>query len=177
MRTVLLCVYVIVGTVVVLWLTVECQNYSPLPDYYSGILWSRLMGSGVLRTTSSDPSLRAYAHCSAEHAGAVTVLLINLEPSVTREVTLQGLGVSRGPTITDSMEWHLTGPHGPASSQIALNGRLLEAKIERNGTVYTLPPLVGRPTPRKVGEPLSYQLAAASIAFIHLHSGLAACVA
>ena len=136
------------------------------------------MGTGVLRTTSSDPSLRAYAHCSAEHAGAVTVLLINLEPSATRKVTLQGLGfASRGPSITDSMEWHLTGPNGPASSQIALNGKLLDAKIERNGTVYTLPPLVGRATPRKVGEPLSYQLAAASIAFVHLHSGLAACAA
>ncbi len=162
----------------VLWLAVECQSYTPLPDYYSGILWSRLMGTGVLRTTSSDPSLRAYAHCSAEQSGAVTVLLINLAPKIAREVTLHGLTfASDTTTITDSMEWHLTGPNGSSSSQIALNGKSLEAKIEGNGTVYMLPPLVGRTTPRKSGEPLSFELAPASIAFVHLRSELVACAA
>ena len=156
--------------------TVECRSYSPLPDYYSGILWSMLMGTEVLRASSSYPSLRAYAHCSAQQHGAVTVLLINLAPRSARTVTLQGLPFATGNAATiNSTEWHMTGPNGTASSQMALNGKLLQAKIEQGGTTYKLPPLIGRTTKRKMGEPLNVELAPASIAFVHLQVALAAC--
>ncbi|XP_031406238.1 heparanase-like protein 1 [Punica granatum] len=50
----------------------------PNPDYYSALLWHRLMGKGVLTVESNAPShLRSYAHCSKGRAG-VTLLLINL---------------------------------------------------------------------------------------------------
>ncbi|XP_028753639.1 heparanase-like protein 1 [Neltuma alba] len=54
-------------------------TFSPNPDYYSALLWQRLMGKKVLQASSdsSSPYLRTYAHCSKGREG-VTVLLINL---------------------------------------------------------------------------------------------------
>ncbi|KAI3513354.1 hypothetical protein L1887_20685 [Cichorium endivia] len=54
-------------------------TFTPNPDYYSALLWHRLMGTGVLSVErrSVGPHLRTYAHCSKGKAG-VTLLLINL---------------------------------------------------------------------------------------------------
>ena len=132
------------------------------------------MGIEVLRATSSDPLLRAYAHCSAHQYGAgISILLINLAPQTALTTTLQGV-----PVVTNITEWHLTSV-APASSQMALNGKLLQGHVVDDGAVYKLPPLVGRTTARKVGESLRVELAPASIAFVHLHTDavLALCTA
>ncbi|XP_010491400.1 PREDICTED: heparanase-like protein 1 [Camelina sativa] len=56
----------------------EKNTFVPNPDYYSALLWHRLMGKGVLAVhTDGPPQLRVYAHCSKGRAG-VTLLLINL---------------------------------------------------------------------------------------------------
>ncbi|KAL4584088.1 hypothetical protein LXL04_008678 [Taraxacum kok-saghyz] len=54
-------------------------TFSPNPDYYSALLWDRLMGTGVLDVNRINiaPHLRTYAHCSKRKNG-ITVLLINL---------------------------------------------------------------------------------------------------
>ncbi|KAL7619224.1 hypothetical protein Lser_V15G00543 [Lactuca serriola] len=54
-------------------------TFAPNPDYYSALLWNRLMGTGVLSVErrSVGPHLRTYAHCSKGKAG-ITLLLINL---------------------------------------------------------------------------------------------------
>ncbi|XP_059442253.1 heparanase-like protein 1 [Corylus avellana] len=53
-------------------------TFVPRPDYYSSLLWHRLMGKGVLAVDAYASSyLRSYAHCSKGRAG-ITVLLINL---------------------------------------------------------------------------------------------------
>ncbi|KAK8465847.1 hypothetical protein PHAVU_009G190797 [Phaseolus vulgaris] len=54
-------------------------TFTPNPDYYSALLWHRLMGKKVLTVSSdvSSPFLRTYAHCSKDRVG-VTLLLINL---------------------------------------------------------------------------------------------------
>ncbi|KAH1126761.1 hypothetical protein AAZX31_06G190100 [Glycine max] len=54
-------------------------TFAPNPDYYSALLWHRLMGKKVLAVSSdvSSPFLRTYAHCAKDRAG-VTLLLINL---------------------------------------------------------------------------------------------------
>ncbi|KAM0829670.1 hypothetical protein ACQ4PT_066734 [Festuca glaucescens] len=63
---------------------------APNPDYYSALLWDRLMGPGVLQTTAAaSPCLRSYAHCSKQKPG-VTVLLINLSNSTAFNVTVAG---------------------------------------------------------------------------------------
>ncbi|EOY21990.1 Glucuronidase 2 isoform 3 [Theobroma cacao] len=56
----------------------NATTYVPNPDYYSALLWHRLMGKVVLAVDSDASSfLRTYAHCSKGRAG-VTLLLINL---------------------------------------------------------------------------------------------------
>lgn len=54
-------------------------TFVPNPDYYSALLWHRLMGTGVLdvERINAGPHLRSYAHCSKGKAG-ITLLLINL---------------------------------------------------------------------------------------------------
>ncbi|KAL8091408.1 heparanase-like protein 1 [Apium graveolens] len=57
---------------------INATTLVPNPDYYSALLWHRLMGKGVLSVESNaSPHLRSYAHCSKGRAG-VTLLLINL---------------------------------------------------------------------------------------------------
>ncbi|KAF5477105.1 hypothetical protein F2P56_003779 [Juglans regia] len=54
------------------------STFVPRPDYYSALLWHRLMGKGVLAVdTDASSYLRSYAHCSKGRAG-ITLLLINL---------------------------------------------------------------------------------------------------
>jgi hypothetical protein len=62
----------------------ECASHAPLPDYYGGLLWSQLMGRGVLDVTrnvthggagakagaGTGRSVRAYAHCAPAAAAA-----------------------------------------------------------------------------------------------------------
>jgi heparanase 1 len=170
---------------------IDCSTYQPLPDYYSGILWSRLMGTRVLTASSSDPTLRAYAHCGADHAPpapVVTVLLINLDPTTHRVVTLEGVTISqqqqqqqqeRAPSGGSSMmmqEWHLTGPNGTASTQMALNGQLLVASVGAGGTEYELPSLAGRNTSLPSNaQPVVVDMAPASIAFVQLPASTGVC--
>ncbi|KAJ8452292.1 hypothetical protein Cgig2_006097 [Carnegiea gigantea] len=63
-------------------------TFVPNPDYYSALLWSRLMGKKVLPTyTEASSYLRAYAHCTKRREG-VTLLLINLSNSTTYEIKI-----------------------------------------------------------------------------------------
>ena len=166
---------------------IDCSTYAPLPDYYAGILWSKLMGSVVLKATSSDPTLRAYSHCSAGGGAAATVLLINLDPTTQRTVTLHGLLPSgdsseRGDTSSGSgmLEWHLTGPDGMNATTMALNGKLLVAKVVAGGTEYDLPSLEGQQIPQyqqvlQAPQPPVVKLAPASIAFVQVATSAGVC--
>lgn len=137
---------------------VDCQDESPLPDFYSGILFSQLMGQKVLKVSTDSDTLRAYAHCSASGAaGDVTVLLLNLSPTTTRKVTLAGMDA-----VVQHKEWHLTGPNGTASIEMALNGNPLHA--HRGASSWTLPSLDGRAVPTGAGDVV--ELAPSSIAFV-----------
>ncbi|CAN7012450.1 unnamed protein product [Brassica rapa subsp. trilocularis] len=69
----------------------ETETFVPNPDYYSALLWHRLMGKGVLGVqTNASEYLRTYVHCSKGRAG-ITILLINLSKQTTFTV-----GVSNG---------------------------------------------------------------------------------
>jgi len=66
----------------------------PNPDFFNALLFSRLMGPRVLaiETPEGSPTLHAYAHCTSprtskyDAAGAVTVLLLNFDPTVSYQV-------------------------------------------------------------------------------------------
>ncbi|KAK1322976.1 Heparanase-like protein 3 [Acorus calamus] len=63
-------------------------NFEPNPDYYSALLWHRLMGRNVLSTNFSETeNLRTYAHCAKQSLG-ITLLLLNLDGNTTVKVSV-----------------------------------------------------------------------------------------
>jgi len=154
----------------------DCETHAPLPDYYAGILWSKLMGTGVLAVTSSmEPDaaryVRAYAHCAAKRTAAVTVLLINLQPRTATNVSLGQLGSG----ITHRTEYHLTGPNGTDASVLALNGAVLRYRVDPSSGEAVLPSLEGRDVARTAGQDDVVMMAPASIAFVQVHGVTALC--
>ncbi|XP_010258147.1 PREDICTED: heparanase-like protein 1 isoform X2 [Nelumbo nucifera] len=173
-------------------------TFVPNPDFYSALLWHRLMGKSVLTVDSdASPFLRVYAHCSKGRAG-ITLLLINLSNQTDFRITVQNdinINVRRGEqTIqrkgsfihglkrtvswvgrrasditTMREEYRLTPMDGQIRSQtMVLNGTPLE--LTENGDIPALDPVLV-----DVESPIS--VAPLSIAFVALpHFEAAACV-
>ncbi len=54
----------------------------PRPNYWSAVLWRKMMGTTVLDAGRSPvPSLHLYAHCLRDHPGGVALLAINADPA------------------------------------------------------------------------------------------------
>ncbi|XXG46806.1 hypothetical protein AAC387_Pa02g1555 [Persea americana] len=163
-------------------------TFKPNPDYYSTLLWHRLMGKAVLGTNFSGSSyLRTYAHCSKGKAG-VTLLLINLSNTTEFHVTIQnGMNINLhkgeanhregssvdilkkfvtwiGKKASDGsvkrQEYHLTPKDGNLLSRtMVLNGNPLV--LTENGNIPALDPVL-------VDAKLPTSLAPYSIAFVTL---------
>ncbi len=62
---------------------------TPRPNYWSALLWRRLMGATVLDAgPSPSPHLHLYAHCLAGHPGGVALLAINADRSAAHALEL-----------------------------------------------------------------------------------------
>ncbi|KAL5783079.1 hypothetical protein ACOSP7_008108 [Xanthoceras sorbifolium] len=168
------------------------NTFVPNPDYYSALLWHRLMGSNVLSTSfSGTTKIRAYAHCSKRSQG-ITVLLINLDGKTTVQVQLSTENaVSHGALTVQQQqqtqrtkfakmsrdykadvntreEYHLTAKDGNLHSQtMLLNGKILTVN-----TSGEIPPL--EPIHVSMQDPIT--VAPFSIVFADIPSvGLPAC--
>jgi heparanase 1 len=102
----------------------------PRPDYFNSLLWRRLMDRRVLDVTSPLLSLRAYAHCAAtgapnHRAGAVTVLLINLDMESSATIALDGIASASG-------DLYLLSAADLQSHEVSLNGVALVADSDGN---------------------------------------------
>jgi hypothetical protein len=63
----------------------------PRPNYWSALLWRRLMGTTVLDAGGTEPGIHLYAHCLRGTPGGVAVLAINTGSAAhTIESTLAG---------------------------------------------------------------------------------------
>ncbi|XP_062221662.1 heparanase-like protein 3 [Phragmites australis] len=129
-------------------------TFEPNPDYYSALLWHRLMGTKVLSTTFNGTNMiRAYAHCARNSEG-ITLLLINLSSNNTNHiyVTSDGAqthsarkegrrsghipGLGEAAELTRE-EYHLTPKDGNLQSQqVLLNGNVLAT--DANGDIPKL---------------------------------------
>ena len=98
---------------------IDDETLTPHPDYWASVLWRRLMGQRVLDVTRTevDDSVRLYAHCSYQRAGAVTVLAINLDPDNGVRLEIDGLS---GPK-----ELYLLTASSIESAEVMLNGTVL----------------------------------------------------
>lgn len=145
----------------------DTTTFKPNPDYYSALLWRRLMGRKVLSTTSNGTrKLRAYAHCARESEG-ITLILINLDGNSTAKVVVS----SKSPIVSSlnhnvsrftREEYHLTAPNGNLQSRtMLLNGNILT--VNKNGEIPNLEPIEVN-----VMEPVI--VAPFSIVFVHMPS-------
>ncbi|KAL5987296.1 hypothetical protein ACLOJK_038460 [Asimina triloba] len=124
-------------------------TFVPNPDYYSALLFHRLMGKSVLATNHrGSPSLRAYAHCNRQKTG-ITMLLINLSNSTSFNVSLENdlnlypTDLSDASAVTQGSqrdEYHLTPKDGNLeSTTVLLNGTPLE--VTKDGDIPALNPI------------------------------------
>ncbi|GJV14467.1 heparanase-like protein 3 [Tanacetum coccineum] len=128
-------------------------TFVPNPDYYSALLWHRLMGNTVLSTNFiGTKKMRSYAHCAKESDG-LTLLLINLDNTTTINVNLslntllkfpaQIRMVTQDTKMDDAEtreEYHLTAKDGNLHSQtMILNGK--ELNVSSEGYIPPLEPL------------------------------------
>ncbi|KAL5224762.1 hypothetical protein ABZP36_011401 [Zizania latifolia] len=152
-------------------------TFQPNPDYYSALLWHRLMGTKVLDATFSGTNMiRAYAHCARDSPG-ITLLLINLSGNITNQVSVTSEGthaqtvkkhsrkVRHVPGFVQAAgsmreEYHLTPKDGSLQSQVMLlNGRALVT--DANGNIPRLEPV-------KVDTAQPIAVAPYSIVFAHI---------
>jgi heparanase len=117
------------------------------PDYWSGLLFKRVMGNRVFRASSSEEWLRVYAHCGRE--GGVALTLINLGRSSASVDISSLLGTVEEWAEGEYLQWILTAGQlipdardSVQSQDILLNGRLLELVVNEYGD-YELPSLKG----------------------------------
>jgi len=98
---------------------IDDVTLEPRPDYWASVLWRRLMGVRALGLFRDevDPSVRAYAHCTRDRPGAVTVLAINLDPDRSVRIDVAALGGTK--------EIHLLTAEALDSAQLMLNGTAL----------------------------------------------------
>ncbi|KAM0904383.1 hypothetical protein ACQ4PT_018082 [Festuca glaucescens] len=162
-------------------------TFEPNPDYYSALLWHRLMGTKVLSTTFNGTNkIRAYTHCARDSEG-ITLLLINLSGNSTNHIYVTSEGAHedmhpygakkehrsfrRIPKLSEAAkltreEYHLTPKDGNLQSQhMLLNGNVLAT--DANGGIPKLEPVQVEGTqPITVGP--------YSIVFAHIPSFYAA---
>ncbi|XP_058203311.1 heparanase-like protein 3 [Rhododendron vialii] len=150
-------------------------TFVPNPDYYSALLFHRLMGRKVLATTFNGTNkVRAYTHCAQKSKG-ITLLLINLdgnntaqvEVSISNVIVTQPLNRNSAPLSAKSgvitrEEYHLTAANGDFQSQtVLLNGKPLT--VDSSGGI---PPLL----PVRVDPSQPVTVGPYSIVFVHFPS-------
>ena len=126
------------------------NTYAPRPNYWSALLWHKLMGTTVLNPGPSPASgVYLYGHCLRNHAGGVALLVINA--SRDQALTLQVPARSQRYTLT-ALELE--------DAHVLLNGAALEL-----GAGDALPELKGIDTPSG-----SVTVAPTSITFLGIES-------
>ena len=148
--------------------TVNGTTGEPFPDFFSTVLWRRVVGSRVLapmhgsaRVDNRGKDLRVYSRCARTSETEVVVIVVNLSSAATSMLTLQG--AEAGST---KKEWLLTAGNAKAhgtdvwdwgrSDEIALNGAVL--KLSATGDAPPMAPKETAATQPVAIAPLSVAL-------------------
>lgn len=123
----------------------QSGTFEPRPNYWTALLWRRLMGTTVLDAGPSRDGLHLYAHCLRGRSGGVALLAINNSRTAVAAVEI----------AARSQRYALAADTLP-SKVVKLNGRALQL-----GAHDALPPMT--PTPEPVGR---VAFAPASITFL-----------
>lgn len=129
----------------------ELYGPYPHPDYWTSVLFKRLIGTKVLDVpacTNPGRLLRVYAFCASQYPGGVVFVAVNIRNETALFEIDEFLNFPR-------YEYRLTAPGNDLTSQqIELNGVVLEA-MEGGGLPPLDPIIITTNTPMFV-EPFSY---------------------
>jgi heparanase len=152
------------GVQVVIHNTLAASDYAlvdentlvPRPNYWSALLWRRLMGTTVLDAGASpSPDLHLYAHCLRNHPGGVVLLAINADRATSQALQVPAKSQRYSLTAKDLL-----------STEVDLNGSELNV-----GPTGDLPQFTGKP--QAAG---TVTFAPASITFLAItNAGNASC--
>lgn len=99
------------------------DTYMPNPDYFTAVLWTRLMGTKVFSTSTPvayNDTARVYVHCSKSGpTGSVVAVFINIGPS-DLAFTLKGVEGD-----LTSYDLYSVSAESLTSSVVFLNGKAL----------------------------------------------------
>jgi heparanase 1 len=128
----------------------------PRPNYWSALLWRKMMGKTVLDAgPSPSPNLHLYAHCLRNQPGGVALLVINADRTASQELDVPTASERYSLTAKELMD-----------NKVELNGS--ELALGSNGD---LPQIAGKP--QSAGK---VALAPASITFLAIpNAGNAVC--
>lgn len=157
----------------------DLETAAPRPDFFTAILWHRVVGSRVLgiEPPHQGRTVRAYARCSArgDDTGRVTVAVVNLDTKdVSVTVALKSGRVSRAPQHV----YLLTSAAYPQSTSIdalanATSARLNGVVLELVGShPYSLPAL--DPVEAPAGSAVT--MPPLSVALVDVDAAAAACM-
>ncbi len=135
---------------------IDEATLAPRPNYWSAVLWRKLMGATVLDAgRSPEPAVHLYAHCLRDHPGGVVVLAINADREASHDL--------RSPIGADR---YTLSAKGLLDTSVELNGREL-----KTGVRDALPEMTGEPAPAGL-----VTLAPASVTFLAFpNAGNASC--
>jgi len=163
---------------------------SPHPDYFTTLLWKKLMGGAVLNSSfelggsSENGTFVAHAWCSASGSGGggggVTLAYVNTAGS---SLTVNSIGGAAGGSypLTPRREYFLTGTSatGPLAAETALTGY----SIYLNGALLSvaadgsLPDTLKSPRGRLQAQAKALELPPLSYGFVVFpQAGAAACI-
>ncbi len=125
---------------------IDPKTLQPRPNYWAALLWRRLMGTLVLDTGLSRPSVHLYAHCLRRQAGGVALMVLNMSDHPV-DLSIRGQHAMSYTLTADTLE----------SRTAKLNGSVLNV-----GSGGKLPVLQGKPLSRQSAtlEPHSIQFIA-----------------
>lgn len=133
---------------------VDKITLNPNPDWWTALLWKRLMGSRVLHVSANTTAVKVFAHCTAVASlsppTSVTLSFVNLE---LVPATISSIATPSGETIAlaPRTEYILTADGAETSQSMLLNGvRLTYShgqvgptqghKVTSDATPLVLPP-------------------------------------
>jgi len=136
------------GVQVVMHNTLAASDYAlvdeatliPRPNYWSALLWRKLMGTTVLDAGASpSPNLHLYAHCLRTQAGGVALLAINADR--TSPEVLEVPAKSKRYTLTAKDLLDNKVELNGVELQVGADGDLplLEGETQASGTVRLAP--------------------------------------
>lgn len=96
----------------------QSGTFEPRPNYWTALLWRRLMGTVVLDAGSSREGLHLYAHCLRNSSGGVALLAINNSRTASSSIEIP-VTSERYTLAADVLE----------SQTMRLNGKPLQLRV------------------------------------------------